>query len=739
MNQVKKGDLFVSPDGDRVYDGYQPVHEAEGARGPLSSIEDALERARVLLDRGLRSRVTIWLMDGVYRQKAPICIGPGQDGAITLAAYPGSAPVISGAVPMTGWRKGVLPDGREAWVADVQDHLDQYGEFHSVFVNGKCAARPRWPRSGKLRIQGNSQGEIPEDMRASGGRIFVRTEDLDGVDTLEGAEMIVHHFWVEERIPVREFDEKTGEIRFERMPVFRLTRSFESEWAEYVLENVFEGISPGEWYLEKAAGRLWYMPHPEQRMDRMSIEIPVCEQLLRVRGIPEEGTYVRGLEFKGITFAFTGWHQPEEPGRYDPYGSRDASAFRDPVNMEVLQEMRKDRAGALKGTALSQSDRSLPGVLHFFGAEHCRLEGCTIKETGYHGVEFAPGCRGIKVEGCHLHDLGGGGVYIWGDSSPVKGREETRQIRVTDCHIHSVGHIFTAGCGVLVAHANRVTIAHNEIHDICYSGLSLGWCWQFEDTQGQENLIEYNHIYDVGVRERGGLSDMGLIYTLGIQPGTVIRRNWLHGVRAADYGATGIYLDGKSCGMVIEENVVHDCQHQAVHLNGGQANTFRNNLLFAGEDAVLKVDLTHNENYTEYPNFPNRFEGNVLVSGGQPMIHDRVHYMRVGKILAARNAYHDRSCEPVIYRLEPYDCAPEDVSSYSLKTWQEKGAGPGSILLESSPAAVWDTPPVFQPEEKLGSMGIQSVDLSEVGPRPEALRCEMPNAHMESYAGIRLP
>jgi hypothetical protein len=174
---------------------------------------------------------------------------------------------------------------------------------------------------------------------------------------------------------------------------------------------------------------------------------------------------------------------------------------------------------------------------------------------------------------------------------------------VTDCHLHGIGVEFRAGVGVLAGYTRRTTIARNEIHDVSYTGVSVGWGWGYwdkhsdgrltypppdfyprfhEPTVACGNVIECNHIHHVLQK----LHDGGGIYTLSMQAGSVIRgnhvhdngcfsgdrfeRDWLVGnstyLPKADLDRLstirgfpgGIYLDEASGGFTVTGNLVYN-------------------------------------------------------------------------------------------------------------------------------------------------------------------------------------
>ena len=123
------------------------------------------------------------------------------------------------------------------------------------------------------------------------------------------------------------------------------------------------------------------------------------------------------------------------------------------------------------------------------------------------------------------------------------------------------------GVGVFAGYTDGTIIAHNEIRDLPYSGMSVGWGWGEEDAGGGSenyympfkydtptpsgnNRIEFNHIHHVMSR----LHDGGGIYTLGNMPGTIIRGNHIHDNPGAP---GGIYLDEGSGFIEITGNLVY--------------------------------------------------------------------------------------------------------------------------------------------------------------------------------------
>ncbi|MFW6163946.1 MAG: right-handed parallel beta-helix repeat-containing protein, partial [Planctomycetota bacterium] len=151
--------------------------------------------------------------------------------------------------------------------------------------------------------------------------------------------------------------------------------------------------------------------------------------------------------------------------------------------------------------------------------------------------------------------------------------------RIANNWVHACGIEYHGAVGIWVGFAQRAVIAHNRVHDLPYTGISVGWQWNPRPTPCRENRIEANHIFDVMQR----LGDGGGIYTLGFQPGTVLRGNHIHDVRRSRFNQAapnnGMFIDEGSKGFLFERNVIYATAHQAVRHNQNRPewHTWRDN------------------------------------------------------------------------------------------------------------------------------------------------------------------
>lgn len=267
-------------------------------------------------------------------------------------------------------------------------------------------------------------------------------------------------------------------------------------FARYYIENIFEFIDRGFWYYDRENGFLYYIPFNNEKID--GIICPVNSSLIEFKGLPEKNEYVEYIKFKGLTFSFTDF------------------------------QLKNDDAGDLQAAV------SVEGAIKGKGIKSCSFENCEFSHLGGYGIELLKGCKDNKILNCKFFDLGGGGIKI---GEPKSKDEEVEKLKnspslhtfgnkILNCHIPHCGKTFYQSVGIIIFQSYNNLISGNHIHDLFYTGISLGWTWGYTNSLAYNNIIEYNHIHHIGKLKNGEgpyLSDMGGIYTLGIQQGTILK------------------------------------------------------------------------------------------------------------------------------------------------------------------------------------------------------------------------
>ena len=154
----------------------------------------------------------------------------------------------------------------------------------------------------------------------------------------------------------------------------------------------------------------------------------------------------------------------------------------------------------------------------------------------------------------------------WADPSDVPTGNIVSNCLVRRCGLDSFG-----SPGIYVAFSRGSRIRHNQVHDLPYTGISVGFRWNTSPTSQASCTVESNHVFDV----MNKLADGAGIYTLGYQRGTILRGNYIHDVRRSLYahgGApnNGFFIDQGSKGFLFEANVVHSTSGESVRFNNSQ-------------------------------------------------------------------------------------------------------------------------------------------------------------------------
>ena len=655
--------LYVAPDGNDGWSGRPAEPNADRTDGPLASLPGARDAIRRLRARGEAEPepVTVLVAGGTYRMAAPLVLEP-RDSYVTYAAQPGERPILSGGRVIKGWQQGEAG----AWSVRVPEVAEGEWHFQQLFVNGQRRTRARSPNEGYFTTVRKAPPKVDEATGEEALQDRTAFEyapgDIKPWPNPNDINVVVYHSWETSRLRIAEVDEENHLVHFTGPSCWPFERWGPKQ--RYYVENVPEALdAPGEWYLDRREGVVSYYPLPGEDMGRAEVIAPQLTRLVELRGDAGLGMPVEQVAIRGLSFCHQDWVLEPE-GHSDP-----------------------------------QAVVTIPAAIMADGARDCVIEDCEIAHVGDYAVWLRRGCTGNRIAHCHLHDFGAGGVRIGEAAMAGEDANESRGNVVDNNHIHDGGHVYPAGVGVWVAQSSHNTISHNEIQDLRYSGLSIGWNWDDAPNRCHHNIIEHNHVHHV---MSGVLNDGGGIYTLGTSPGSVIRNNVFHDIWPYSAIGWGIYLDATTSGYLVENNIAYNILSGGLMKhNGGHENVIRNNIFAFSAQQML---------WPCWERRPNTFERNIIyfTQGALfiPMAERRLTQRReAGEPLGEwdSNVYYN-----------PVD--PEfTFFGHEFAEWQALGLDERSVVADPQfvDAEAYDFR--LKPTSPALKLGFELIDTSEVG------------------------
>ncbi len=586
-------EFWVSPQGD---DG-----AAGTADAPFASLERARDAIRALPAARRNGDVVVTIRGGTYRLQRPLVLDWRDSGLperpVVYRAAPGERPVIVGSQPVRGW----TPDtGQGFYKATV-------GPVHSrqLYVNGNRAVRARtsdYPasfRPGFFYLNGVAQPDgiqfLVSDLNPRAWRDPAAWHNITDIEAVLVTQWKMMSVPLASVIPYPGYTPypqflpyvppagypplpvppRTGLIRLQsegwnNANLFLSSTTNQpglwSFWQVTRFENALEFLDePGEWYLDRTGGTLYYMPRPGENPAAAQVELPTLEYLVAGEGTLERP--ITNIRFEGLTFSYATWMEPGTPRGY----VADQSGFH------------------LVGTGYTPNIYGhypnvvrTAGAVRFRYARNITFDGNTFSHLGGVGLDFDTGSQGNRVVNNLFFDISSASIQLGGvspdDHHPTRPGQFTQDNVISNNFIRSAGQEFVDAAGIYVGFTRRTLISNNTISGVPWSGIAVGWGWGLLDpgmypgvpgavrgewgpfttpTPNSGNRILNNLIEDFLQVTWDG----GAIYTTGFQ-GTsmldalLIQGNVARGKRTS--GGNVFYTDGGSRYIVLRNNVSYN-------------------------------------------------------------------------------------------------------------------------------------------------------------------------------------
>ncbi|WP_437919027.1 L-rhamnose mutarotase [Sphingobacterium sp. LRF_L2] len=554
------GDIYVRQSASESGDGTRLA--------PFSTLEQALREAREwrrLGDERIRGGITIWVENGVYTSAQTILIRPEDSGTAdspTRVRAVSDQVVFSGGLPVSGWRPAGKVKGVPAHVAKrlfVADAPKAGGKFFPV--------RQLWVDDQKaVRAESHDDSSLPRilnwDFKKGTATIPNIFPDFQ---LTAGVEFFIHQWWAVAQLRVRDmqvfkdsiqlaFHEPEARIQNEH-PWPKPWLSKEHGNSAFRLVNAIAFLDqPGEWFLDEDTHRIYYYPREGQNMTTVAAMVPYLETIVQVAGTLENP--VKYFTMEGIQFRYSAWLRPHTHGHVAlQAGMYFVDAYK------LAKPGTPDKAGLENQAWVGRPKASV----QLENTAYTAFRNCSFTHLAATGIDYRSGNYSDTLEGNMLQDIGGSAILLGEFSAeqfeahlPYQPKDErvlSNGIYVANNLIQQIGVEDWGAVGIGAGFVRNVEIKHNELLDLPYTGISLGWGWTPTLNSMQNNQVFENKITRYGKF----MYDVAGIYTLSAQPGTKIQRNLIDSIYRSPYAHIPdhwfyLYTDEGSAYMNISDN-----------------------------------------------------------------------------------------------------------------------------------------------------------------------------------------
>lgn len=674
-------DIYVTPDGDDSNPGTKekPVTTLEAAR-------DLIRQYKAINDLP-EGGITVWIGKGQYNLKGPLILNEndsGEPGApIIWRSFFNEHVSVSGGkcIPSEKFirvtNSSILSRLSKSAARNVMEvslnelgiydygQIKQFGHAISVcpapielFFNHDAMTLARYPNNGYIKIgKVIDGGSVPRNRDYSGrGARFEYTDPRHAKWAGQKDVWFQGSFnygFADDNILVESIDPEKKQVKLATPSLYGVAHG--RDFQHYIARNILDELdSPGEWYLDRVSGTLYFWPPDD--LAGSSIMVSILEDPI----ICLEGA--RYVTIRDLTI---------EVGRgigiYIERGANNLIAGCTVRNLGT--------SGIFMGQGARQT---FPGITHddYEGVPVSRrignLQGHIYKYTSWD--RKAGSNHGILS--CDVYNTGCGGIYLSGGS---KRKLIPGNNYVENCKVYNYNRrnkflwsgINIDGCG------NR--ISHCEIFDSE---------WQAIYVHGNEHVFEFNNIHHVTLN-----SDDTSPWYIGRDPsdrGNVIRYNYFHHIGNPNRMNMGIYCDDSSTDVLVYGNVFYkmNTKHGVLFTNSGWDLKMKNNIVIEplsytveisspfytwargsgpamfGEDGLLRKRLTENVNIYQSP-YSERYP--ELINYLHPIIDGKEwEGMRPRRNVLSGNLIVGGPEEPVNLRGEHAQC--ESVNNYRTDT-----------------------------------------------------------------------
>lgn len=578
---VENIDIYVSTNGSD-----------KNGDGTILSPVKTIKRAQELAKSHTAGNIAVHIARGEYFISEPLVFTPDDGGDKKSVLYIGDGAVISGGKAITGWE--LFDKEKNIYKAKNIDF-----DFAQLYVNGERAVRAKSvavnkPYSTRMikafREEETQNGcAYPRECVTVDASLVSYWKDLSKIK--KDLKLKVLMAWTDNTLPIESIEiignkavikiQEPASSRVFNRPHPDITGYSHEFTVDFVcwLENAYELIDEdNEWYFDKSEGVLYYKAPKNTDINKTEFIAPFTQTLIEIKGSSEKR--VKNLTFKGITFCYTNWTKPNDEGLVCAQASQ-----------YVLTSSLDNKITVYRP----------PSAVSVIYGEGINFEGNTFKNIGATALDYHYGNIGGAVEGNSFYSIAGNGINI--GKFALNEKEEIHNAYnpkdkseiccnqvIKNNYLTKTGQDYEGSVGIGAGYPKGITITHNTLSYMPYTGISVGFGWSNCDNAMQNNKITHNHIHNVNM----AVCDGAAIYTLSKQPDSEVAYNYIHDFNRKswfDYGCAGMYFDEQTQGYYIHDNVMINCPNIWQNQNPKDGNRLENNGDINDESVILSCGV----------------------------------------------------------------------------------------------------------------------------------------------------
>ncbi len=518
--------IYVAPNGNDANDG--------SIDAPFATLQRANQEVAKIAP-SMTDDIIVHFAGGNYPVTSMMTIDQsvsGKNGYKVI--YKGddinNPPVFNAGTKVTGWEKQTDSPIWEAPAADIS-------ETRTLYVNDRPASLAR----SRYLYQPTELYKKTGSSYASDGFKISNTNFPQITTNPEDVMICWPILWTLSRTPVNNITRGRVSTVFEMQQPQWATHTTQGyshliigTSRQFIIENALEVLDePGEFYFDRKAKKMYYYPYEEEDMTTAEVYAGTTEKMLYFGGTSSSNK-AKNIELNNLTFKYSALNEISQKG--------------------VKFNQTDDEWYCYSNSSVGYTDRLFPGQITVNFADSIAIKNCDFACLGSNGINMDNGVTNSKVVGNLFRDISGTalvvGHFLHTNSMP-SGHQRVSNIEVANNVIRRVANEYTGCAAMAIYFAKAVNAHHNDIKDVPYTGISVGWGWGADVKDCRDIKVIHNRIENVTHQVYDGAH----IYTLSRMENTYISNNYL-----LDAGDThgGIYLDEGSEAITISNNVVRD-------------------------------------------------------------------------------------------------------------------------------------------------------------------------------------